>query len=868
MSTHSRPPRLPRKLLQLFAGSADIDDLLGDVDEIFNENVKSRSRFYAQLKYWKDALSLIASYAVRKRKRDARFGEYSSSIFSFDMIRSYVKISLRNLYRYKYFSVINAFGLAIGMSVSLLLISLRTFVGTYDNFHRNGDKIYTISSTKREGVDEANYWTAPIALADKMQNELSSIKEVVRIVKAQDNMIKNGSEDISMPSYFVEPQFLTVFSFPLLQGTSSVLNDPNQVILTESAANKLFHSTDVVGKTVELSNGVNAQVGGVLQNVPNNSHMKFDMLISFSSLPKTTFRQSNQWTNFERQYVYVLLDSKASAGNLQKYLDKVSSTMYKSDPIKVNFGSLPLDNISMGPDFRSSLGETWDVGGFIIFTVFAVLILLPACFNYVNISLARALRRAKEIGLRKTIGGHRNQIFAQFITETLIVTLLSLVMSLLIFVLIRDEFQSMLVAGSSTDLSITWRMGLTFVLFGLATGLVAGIIPALYFAGLNPISALKSKIAGRGSSMRLRKSLTVFQFVLSFGFILSLLVFGRQYRYSLNFDFGFQKENILIVELKDVSPALVSQKFSQLASVKFVSMSSNLPGLGAQHSFIKNTETDSVEVDQMFIDRNFMANFKLQLVAGKNFPIEDSKHEKFMLVNEEFLNIERLKSPAEALGKVYSINGKDLEVIGVVKNFHYAPLHFPVGKLCLRTNSAEYHYANMEVISSDAQSMIAEMENLWKTFPTETKLQARYFDQELNEAFSTYNILLKMVGFLGLLAITISLLGMLGMVVYTSETKTKEVSIRKVMGAPIGSIALLLSKDYLKMMTIAIIVSIPLTVLLLNKMLPTLQYYHVDISMLDVVISAVIFISLGVMTITSQTYRTARLNPADTLKSE
>jgi putative ABC transport system permease protein len=868
MSNHSFPPRLPRKLMQRLAGSADIEDLLGDIDELFYENKKTRSLVYAQLKYWKDVLSLCGSYALRKRKANARFGEYASSTFSRDMIRNYIKISFRNLYRYKYFSLINAFGLAIGMSVSLLLISLRMFVSTYDDFHQKGDRIFTITSTRSEGVEEMSSWTAPISLADKMQNELSAAKAVVRIVKAQDNSVKNGSGNVSVPSYFVEPQFLSVFSFPLIAGKASVLNDPNQVILTASAAEKLFNTTDVVGKTVELTNGTIAQVGGVLQNIPNNSHMKFEMLISLNSLPVNMRAQKDQWTNFERQYVYLLLDNKTSAKNLQNYLDELSSSMYASNPVRVSFESLPLDNIAMGPDFRNSIGETWDIGGFIIFTVFALLILLPACFNYINISLARALRRAKEIGLRKTIGGHRNQIFAQFITETLIITLLSLIMSLVIFVVIRDQFQSMLVAGASTDLSITWRMGFMFVALGLTTGLIAGIIPALYFARLNPVEALKSKIAGQGSSMRLRKSLTVLQFVLSFGFILSLLVFGRQYRYSLNFDFGFQKENMLTLELKDVSPALIVQKFSQLASVKSISMSSALPGLGAQSVFISKTKTDSVEANEMFIDHNFIRNFKLQLIAGKNFPDETSAHEKFMIVNEEFLSIEGFKNPAQALGMVYTIDGHDLEVIGVVKNFHYAPLHYPIGKLCLRTNPGEYHYANLEVVSSDAQAMITEMENVWKTFPTETKFKARYFDQELNEAFSTYKVLLKMVGFLGFLAMTISLLGMLGMVVYTSETKTKEVSIRKVMGASVAGIAILLSKDYMKMMAIAIIISIPLTIILLEKMLPSLQYYHADIAVSDVLISTAIFISLGVLTITSQTYRTARLNPADTLKSE
>lgn len=868
MKSHCHPPKLPRRIFQLLAGSANVDDLLGDIDELFYENLGTRSILYARLKYWSNTMSLIFSYALKKRKRDARFGEYSSTTFSYDMIRNYFKISARNLYRHKYFSILNVFGLAIGMSVSLLLISLRSFVSTYDDFHQNRERIHTITSIQSNGVDQFGSWNAPLVLADRIKEDLPAVKEVVRIAMAKDNMVKSGNENVQVSSYFVEPQFLSVFSFPLVQGSPSVLSKPNQVLLTTSAALKLFNARDVIGQSIELADGTIVSVGGVLQDIPHNSHLKFDMLISLSSLPKSQLADVDQWRNVERQYIYLLLDGKSSVNFLQTYLDRISTGINASGTVPVAFGSQPLDNIVMGPDFMNAIGDSWDIGGFIIFSVFAALILLPACFNYINISIARALRRTKEIGLRKTMGGLRSHIFFQFITETVLITMLSLFGSILLFVLIRDQFQSMLVAGASLDLSITWKLGVAFFLFALVTGLFAGIFPALYFARLNPIESLKNKITGKGSSMKMRKALTIFQFVLSFGFILSLLVFGRQYHYSLNFDFGFQKHNMLDVELKDISPEIFHQKFSQLSSVKSVSMSSGVPGIGTQRAYLSRTKGDSIEINQMFVDHNFIPNFRLSLVAGENFPADAFQDERFIIVNEEFLSVERIKDPADILGKIYSIDGHDLEVIGVVKNFHYAPLRYPIGKFCFRMNPGNYRYANMQVVASDAQRMFTEMESAWNTFSTEEKFEARYLEQEMNDAFSTYKVLLKVVGFLGILAITISLLGMLGMVVYTAETKTKEVSIRKVMGASVAGIAVLLSKDYLKMMAVAIIVSIPVTIILLDTLLPSLQYYHADISLLDILISTLIFSLLGVATITSQTYQTATLNPAETLKME
>jgi putative ABC transport system permease protein len=864
---NQHPPSLARKFFQLIAGAAHVDDLLGDLDEWFYINLKTQSPRKAKLLYWKQVLSLSLSYAMKKRKRDARFSNYSSSSFSVDMLRNYVKVAFRNLYQYKYFSILNAFGLAIGMSISLLMIALISFVSTYDNFHKNKENIYTVISTQREGIEEKAYATAPLVLADKLQSEFTGAEKVVRIVKGS-NLVKTEKENIPVNAYYVDPNFFSVFSFKLVQGHATSLSKPNQVILTRSAAKKLLNEENVIGKTMELTDGKMFEIAGLMEDHPNNSHLSFEILISLPTLPESKLSLQDQWTKFDRQYVYVLLNDKATRNDLQSYLDDISKKTSAQSEIKVTFGQQQLEEIVMGPDLRQSIGVNWDTTGMLIFGAFAALILLPACFNYTNISIARALRRAKEIGLRKTMGGVSGQIFLQFITETIVITLLSLVGALLIFVVIRAEFQSMLVAGSTLDLSLTWRMVVLFILFAITTGFAAGIFPALHFAGLNPIQALKSKINTRGSSLQIRKILTVFQFALSFGFILSLVVFSKQYRYSLNFDFGFEKQNTVDVELHDVDPEQFRTAFTQLASVRSISMSSGLLGVNTSNTWIRDQQNDSTQVAQLFVDQNFIPNFDLEFLAGKNFPNEPWQRERYIIVNEEFLHAYNIEHPIDAIGKIYEVDGVDLEVVGVLKNFHYAPLNHPIRKFFFRMNPSHYAYANLQVTSTDAYTMFTQLESTWKQFPTTKKFIGKYFEDELNDAYQTYQVLLKVVGFLGLLAITISLLGMLGMVVYTSENKTKEVSIRKVMGANIRSIAFLLSKDYLKMMGVAIVVAVPATAFILSFLLPQIQYYSVQLSVWDVLISVFILLSLGLATITSQTYKTAMTNPAITLRSE
>jgi putative ABC transport system permease protein len=866
--TNHQPPKLARKIFEWYCGHAKVEDLLGDMDEWFYLNIQSKSLFHARVLYCKQIFLLMFSYAIRKRKKNAQLSQYSSSGFSFDMLHNYLKVAVRNLYQYKYFSILNAFGLAVGMTVSLLLISLITFVRTYDDFHTHGDHIYTIVSERTEGVEESIWATAPFVLAEHLKQH-PDIQEVVRIHASFREDIKHAQGTLSLRGYYVEPNFLKVFTYEIIQGNAElVLTKPNSIILTESAAMKFFNSTEVLGKTLELERGELMEVAAVMKDHPINSHLKFDVLVSYATLTPVQASLTDRWTNYEREYLYVLLGENGSQMKVEEYLNKISANAYATLPVKVKFATKHLREIAMGADYRMAIGPKWETSGMIVFGVIALLILLPACFNYTNISIARALKRAKEIGLRKTMGGQKNQIFFQFITETVVITLVSLGGAILIFFLIRPEFLNSLVASSSLDLSLTPRMLLYFLLFALGTGLAAGIFPALYFGGLNPIQALKNKAHAGSSGMRVRKVLTVFQFALSFGFILCLVVCSRQYQYSINFNFGFDKENIVDIQLQGVKAELVKTEFSKLSSVQSVAMSSQLMGLSYSNTWVKNADKDSAEVNQLFVDRNYLSMFNLTLLAGKNFPEETWQRERFIIVNEEFLKHYKIETPVEAIGRTYLVEGNELEVLGVVKNFHFASLRYPIDKFFFRMNPEHFAYAHLKVQSSDTYSMFTEFENYWKTLNPEQKLQADFFEEELNEGYSSYVVMIKIVGFLGLLAITISLLGMLGMVVYTSETKAKEVSIRKVMGATVYNLAFLLSKDYFKLMVWAILFAVPITTTLFYFLLPEIQYYSVSLTPWDVLLSATILLGLGFATIASQTHKTASANPADTLKME
>ncbi len=536
------PPRWADRFLQWYCRADLLEEIQGDAYELYHRVAKKSKRKADLLFIW----NVFRFFRLRNIKKQTS----SYSTINPDMLRNYIKVAVRNLYQYKYFSLLNIIGLAVGMSVSLLLIALISYVNTYDNFHEHKDNIYTIVSERQEGVQQLNYATAPILLAEKLV-EYPEVKEAVRIQAGFAEEIKKTQGVLPLRGYYVEPNFLHVFSYTITQGNAHLaLTKPNSIVITESAAIRFFNSTDVVGKTLESEQGGLLEIGAVMKDHPINSHLNFEALVSFATLPEPIGSANDQWMHYGREYVYLLLHEGAEIGRIQTELNAIAKRVYANLPVKASFKTQHLSDITMGPDYRQAIGPKWEMSGMIVFAVIAALILLPACFNYTNISIARALKRAKEIGLRKTMGGVRNQIFFQFITESTIIALFALGISMLIFMLARTEFQSMLVAASSIDLSLTPKTISWFVLFALGTGLLAGIFPALYFGGLNPVQALKNKIHGRSSAMRVRKVLTVFQFALSFGFILALVVFSRQYQYSMGFDFGFNKSILLTYSLR------------------------------------------------------------------------------------------------------------------------------------------------------------------------------------------------------------------------------------------------------------------------------------------------------------------------------
>lgn len=885
------PPRFAQALFEWFCKGALVEDLKGDMDELFIRNLTRMSASKARWIYWRQVLSLIFSYAVKSRKK--QIIQHSSILPDFSMLGNYFVTTTRNLAKQRFFTIINVIGLATGMSVTLLFIALISFIQTYDDFQENKDRIYRVITHVDSQEYSNDFASCPTPLYEKL-SAFTGIDTLVRLSTAFSYDVSyDNRELLPLRGYFADPSFLTVFTFPLQQGNkNTALSLPNSLVITPAAALRIFGTEDAIGKTLRVGEKGLFEVTGVFKELPKNTHFYFEAVASYTFIDQWTESHPegpDPWKDFRGNYLYVQFDEtgdpESDAERAEQALAEIAIDQYAPYAnFKADFSLQSIKDIAPGIELSNTNGRDW--GGYTGLTIIFVLtlfILLPACFNYTNISISRALKRSKEIGLRKVMGGQRSQIFSQFVLETVIITLIALIGACAIFIAVRNSFIAMLVDGSGLDLSLTFKMVSWFFLFAVVVGLLTGIVPAIYFSKLNPIDSLKRVgQAGTLGSLSIRKVLITAQFALSLVFIMCVVVAYQQHRGSIGYDFGFNRENILTVDVRGIDPQLFRNQFSKFSEVRAMSYSSHIPGAsGGDLTYVVNTVSgDSTEVSRMFADHGQIATFGLTLLAGTNLIDDYSKCGNDILVNEAFVRQFNLGRPQDAVGRVLMLAGgpsfaggspkarQEVRVAGVMKDFQYMHLEEGIKSFFFQCDAQKFRYAFLAVQSTDLFSTLSSMEAAWKPIGGERKFTSKFLNDYIQEAYNFHLTVVKICGFLGALAISISCLGMLGMVVFTVENRVKEVGVRKVMGATSGTIAYILSKDFVKLMLIAAVIAIPITWLFFEIIYLRLQNYTVPIGAFEILTSLAILFVLGLSTVLSQTFKAANANPVDSLRRE
>ncbi len=808
------------------------------------------------------------------------------------MIRNYFLVAVRNLTRNKFFSAINIFGLAVSMSICMAIIMLVADQMLYDRYNTNRSQIYRINSyvvdnngVERGGIESA---TSPMPLRAELEDNYTGIAKAVRIKRGFGNNwleVDHFNVNIPVKGFWADPEVFDFFQYEMEHGDAkTALVKPYSVVLTKNAAKKLFKEENPVGQSLTVGELGTYVVTGVLKETTNKSHIVFEALASMSTINSLVAQKKfgndmENWEDFWNGWTYIQIGEASSSADVQEHLEKIYKKHIASIPnpevYKARFRLQSLNDITPGAFTNNPIGPSlpW------VFVYFlgglAGVIMLTSCFNFTNLSIARSLKRAKEIGVRKVTGAGRWQIFTQFLSESIVIAGCSLVVALIILVALKPLMLQLNFAKLFMwDLAANYAVYAVFAVFTLVVGVLAGLFPAVVLSGFQPVKVLKSlnnvKLFSR---MALRKTLLVTQFTLSLIFILTVIIMYNQLDMFLTKDYGFNIEKNISVKLNNTASAPLKAELLKYNNIKSVAGASHTPAAGITwgNGFKKQLDDKEwVNANYFIVDEDYLENMEVKLVAGEFFKPENADGNKnFMVINETALKAFNFKSIQEALGQELTMQADSSvrRIIGIVKDYNHSLLMEELEPMILMYNNQQLSALQVRYAGS-YEDAVQAIEKAWTTVNPGLKPDHKLVEEEINFMYNmVFGDIVNVLGVISFLAIMISCLGLLGMATYTIETRLKEISIRKILGSTDKGLILLLSRGFLSMLAIAVLIGVPASWFINNLWLEEMAY-HISITVGMIGLGIFILVLLGAITVGSQTLRAAFTNPVDNLKSE
>lgn len=791
------------------------------------------------------------------------------------MIKNYFKTAFRNLIRHKLFSGLNIFGLATGMACSILIFLWVQDELSFDKFNHNADRILRVT----DKASDQEYAIVPPSLAYAMKTQIPAIQNATRVKPIQ-KMITIGTKKFDEQNiFYADSNFLQLFDYPLLRGNiATVLSSPNSVVLTEVIAKKYFGSADAaVGKTILIDNDIKGNtllVTGILKNIPSNSHLQPSMLIPMDLYDKVNNTKYG-WTNFDVYVYFQLKGTAAPTAPVLNNINKQVNEIYRQNnhEFAVSFAAQPLTDIHLHSHFLLDVPGQGSYEYVTIFSLAAIFIIIIACINFMNLATAVSGQRAKEVGLRKTVGALRPQLIAQFIGESLMLSFVSLLLAMLIVYLMLPLFNQL---ASKTIAFNPFNGGIFFSLVSIAliTGLLSGSYPAFFLSSFNPIKALKGNKILRSNKSSLRSGLVVFQFSISIILIVSTLVIYSQLQYIRNRDIGFNKENLLYMQMpqvgdlknnKDAMKATLAS-YPDITSYTFTDhLPTNLTEGASLLVWPGMNPGTQVEAYRLRVDENFAGTFGMKIIAGRFFSKDFHGDDSSYVVNETALKIMNMK-PEDAIGKSITFWDDKAPIIGVVKDFNFKPVQQPIEPLIMKSNFSG-GYVVMRTTPANIQKVIASLQKGYRKVYGDYPFSYGFVDEDLSKLYVTEQKIGKLFNVFSVLSILISCLGLFGLATFTTQQRVKEIGIRKVLGAGEAGIVALLSKDFVKLVAVSLIVAFPAAWWAMNKWLDNFAYrIHISVWVFVVAGSAALIIAL--ITVGFQAIRAAIANPVKSLRTE
>jgi putative ABC transport system permease protein len=793
------------------------------------------------------------------------------------MLRNYFKIAFRNLTRHKLFSGLNIFGLATGMACSILIFLWVQDELSFDSFNPGADRIFRLTAK----ISDQEAAVVPPSLAYAIKTQIPTIKNATRI-SSEHRMITIGAKKFDEKKiYYADSNFLQMFNYPLLSGNAAtVLSSPGNVVITEAIAIKYFgNANDAIGKTIYIDNdikGTNLSVAGVLKNIPANSHLQFNILLPMELYDKIN-NPAGAWNNFD-VYVYfqlkdIVKPTSTVLGNIEK---QATDILRKNNTeLQVSLSAQPLTDIHLHSHYIIDVEGQGNSQYVKIFFLVAIFILVIACINFMNLATAVSGQRAKEVGLRKTVGALRPQLIAQFIGESLLLSFISLMLALLIVYTMLPLFNQLANKSISINL-LNIKTLLGFSGIAIITGLLSGSYPAFFLSSFNPVKALKGVKLLHGQKSFLRNGLVVLQFAISVILIISTLVIYNQLQYIQNRNIGFNKENLLYMkmpevgDLKDNKDAMRAT-LAQYPDISLYTFTDELPTDltrgGSQLTWRGMAPGTQIIAYRLRVDENFVKTFGMQMAAGRFFSKDFSSTDTGYVVNETALKAMGLNIN-NAIGKIISISSEDKEVpiIGVVKDFNFKPVQQPIEPLVMKTNFGG-GYVVMRTTPANIQKVITSLQKSFHNVYGDYPFSYGFVNEDLSKLYITEQRMGSLFNIFSVLSVVISCLGLFGLATFATQRRIKEIGVRKVLGAGEAGIALLLSKDFIKLVAVSLIVAFPVAWWAMNKWLDNFAYrIHIAWWMFAAAGLGALFIAL--VTVSSQAIKAAMANPVKSLRAE